>query len=431
MPRVTRSQALDILINKPYLFGHAVGFDQLTPLHNEWIRIMAFGRDDGTLQAHRGSYKTTCISIAIADLMIVKPNDRIMFMRKTGGDVKEVVLQVAKILSHPVTKELAQAIWGVPLKIVKQSSGEIDTNYSRDIKGTSQLVGIGTGGSITGKHFDKIFTDDIVNVQDRVSCAERERTKLIYQELQNIKNRDGRIFNSGTPWHKDDCFSIMPEPKRYDCYATGLIPDDVLEAIKRTMLNSLFAANYELRHVAAEDVIFGNPQTGGSPEHIMQARYSHVDAAYGGEDSTAFTIANKVGDKIYVLGKLFNYHVEEAQPKIIELWTKYCCRTLHCEENSDKGYLRKEFNKQGVRAVGYHENMNKYLKIVTYLKNAWGNIVFVDGTDKAYIEQICEYNENAVHDDAPDSLATIMRLLWTKKTGAEQKHKGIEGGYLL
>lgn len=427
MPRVTRAQAIDLLVNHPYLLGKSIGFDKLTPLHNQWIQDMAFGREDGTLQAHRGSYKTTCITIAIAVLLVLRPKERIMFMRKTSGDVKEVVLQVAKILSHPVTRTLAEAIWGAPLKIVKQSSDEIATNYSRDIKGTSPLLGIGIGGSITGKHYDRIFTDDIVNVQDRVSAAERERTKLIYQELQNIRNRGGRIFNSGTPWHKEDCFSIMPEPKRYDCYVTGLISDSELEAIKSAMLGSLFAANYELRHIAAEDIIFADPVIGGDAEKLMQARYSHVDAAYGGEDSTAFTIAQRVDGKIYVLGKLFHRHVEEAEPQIIELYRYFCVRTMHCEENSDKGYLRKELNKQGVRAVGYNENMNKYLKIVTYLKGAWKDIVFVEGTDQAYIDQICEYNENAEHDDAPDSLATIMRMMWTKRTGTEPPHAGIGG----
>lgn len=430
MPRITRTQAIDLLVNHPYLFGRAVGFDRLTRLHNDWIRLMAYGDKDGTLQAHRGSYKTTCISIAISVMMILTPKDRIMFMRKTDGDVKEVVLQVAKILAHPVTRELAYAIWATPLRIVKQSSCEITTNYSKDIKGTAPLVGIGAGGSITGKHFDKIFTDDIVNVKDRVSSAERERTKIVYQELQNVKNRGGRIFNSGTPWHKEDCFSIMPEPLRFDCYSTGLMADEEIDALKSRMVASLFAANYELRHIASEDVIFDTPITGASPENIMQARYSQVDAAYGGEDFTAFSIAKRVGDKIYVLGKLFACHVEEAQPKIIDLWRQYCVRTLHCEENSDKGYLRKELQKQGVRAVGYHEDTNKYLKIVTYLKNAWPDIVFVEGTDQAFIDQICEYNENAEHDDAPDSLATLVRMMWTKRTGYEKPHAGI-GGLIL
>ena len=57
----------------------------------------------------------------------------------------------------------------------------------------------------------------------------------------------------------------------------------------------------------------------------------------------------------------------------------------------------------------YHEDMNKYLKITSYLKGAWQDVIFVAGTDKEYINQVCDYNENADHDDAPDSLASIIR----------------------
>ena len=33
-----------------------------------------------------------------------------------------------------------------------------------------------------------------------------------------------------------------------------------LEEIKKSMTPSLFAANYELRHIASDDVIFDNPR---------------------------------------------------------------------------------------------------------------------------------------------------------------------------
>ena len=63
--------------------------------------------------------------------------------------------------------------------------------------------------------------------------------------------------------------------------------------------------------------------------------------------------------------------------------------------------------------------MNKHLKITSYLKAEWKNVVFVSGTDIEYINQICDYNENAEHDDAPDSLASIIRRLWKKKDKKE------------
>lgn len=413
---MTREQAVKFLLEQPAKFGAMIGFDKLTDLHNKWIIEMVRGDGDKTLQAHRNSYKTTCVSIALAIIIILLPTRRTMFMRKTDADIKEIIKQVQKILQDEHTIYFVQSIYGVNLKLTVATATEVSTNLSVDAKGTSQLVGTGCGGSITGKHFDFIFTDDIVNVQDRVSKAERDRTKLIYQELQNIKNRGGRIFNTGTPWHADDCFTIMPTPEVYDCYTTGLLTAEQIEEKKQSMTASLFAANYELRHIAAEDVIFDNPQTGAEP-YLVEQGFCHCDAAYGGGDYTAFTIARKYDGKYYVFGKLWNKHIDDVQDEILKLINQYNAGLLYCENNGDKGYLAKELRRRGARVSVYHENMNKFLKITSYLKSCWKDVIFVAGTDSEYINQICDYNENAEHDDAPDSLASLVRKMYNKRDG--------------
>jgi hypothetical protein len=43
----------------------------------------------------------------------------------------------------------------------------------------------------------------------------------------------------------------------------------------------------------------------------------------------------------------------------------------------------------------------------------------VTGTDDKYIEMICDYNEDAEHDDAPDSLASLIRVLMKKNKNAD------------
>lgn len=428
---MSREQAVRFLITKPYKLGHLLGFTKLKKLHNRWIVSMIKGKEDKTLQASRGTYKTTCVSIALALIMILLPNKRIMFMRKTDTDVKEVIKQVAKILKSPQIQVFVQAIYGIQLRLVVESATEISTNLTSDIKGTSQLIGIGMGSSLTGKHFDIIFTDDIVNINDRISKAERERTKTIYQELQNVKNRGGRIFNTGTPWHKDDCFSIMPEAEKYNCYhdeIKEIISADELEDIKSKMLPSLFCANYELRHIASEDVIFDKPVKGADVSLLEQAKYSHIDASYGGEDFTAFTIAKRQGEKIYVFGKMWNKHVDDCLDEIIRYKQGFNGGKIWCEDNGDKGYLAKEIKKKNERAVTYHESMNKFIKITTYLKGDWNNIVFVQGTDEEYIQQILDYNENAEHDDAPDSLASICRLMYSKGNEEQRRIPRMYGG---
>ena len=153
---LTKKQAVELLTKHPLKYAKLLGFDKLQPMHEEWLVDMVRGKEDRTLMAHRASYKTTCVSIALAELIILLPNHRTMFMRKTDADVKEVIKQVQKIISDPHTQYLVQCIYGVNLRFVNQSATELSTNLTNDIRGTSQLVGIGTGGSLTGKHFDMI-----------------------------------------------------------------------------------------------------------------------------------------------------------------------------------------------------------------------------------------------------------------------------------
>ena len=215
----------------------------------------------------------------------------------------------------------------------------------------------------------------------------------------------------------------MPNPERYDCYSTGLIPDDVLSEIRDKMTASLFTANYELRHIAAEDVIFSSPVTAGDPAMVEQGE-CHIDAAYGGEDYTAFTICRKFDGKYYVYGRMWQRHIDDVEDEIIDLRRRFNAGRIMCEDNGDKGYLAKNLRRKGERVVSYHEDMNKFLKITSYLKAEWKNVIFVAGTDAEYIDQICDYNEHAEHDDAPDSCASIIRKLW-KRTGDDKKYTPI------
>ena len=409
-------QYLDLVKNNPIAFGLENGFTDLRDLHNEWIQMFMFAEEDKTLQGHRGSYKTTCLSIAIALLIIIKPHLSIMFMRKSDDDVKEIVLQVGKLLKTECYQELSFALYGTGCKLLKESAYEIDTNLKQNTKGGSQLLGTGSKSSLTGKHADLIFTDDIINVDDRISKAHRERTRMVYQELQNIRNRGGRIVNTGTPWHKDDAFTLMPNISTYDCYSTGLMDDNKIQEIKDSMSASLFAANYELKHIADKDAMFTNSKVddGTNTEKIHGGK-CHVDASYGGEDGTAFTIANEHADGfIYVYGELKQMHIDDCLDGFEEKRKFYRAGTFYSETNADKGYLNKKIQSP---KKPYHEKMNKYIKISTYLKSNWHRIIFIKGTDRDYINQILDYTENATHDDSPDSLASLIREAIDKRGG--------------
>ncbi len=413
-----RADIVNALKENPTALAPRLGFPLLTDLHREWCRDMVFGRGDMTLQAHRGSYKTTTVSIALWLLMILRPNIQIAFFRKTDSDVKEILEQVKKMLLSEATRYLSEGLWGASCTITTNNMLEVSTSLSNDPRGGAQLTGMGIGGSLTGKHYDLIFTDDIVNVKDRASRAERERTKDAYREIKNLINRGGRIYNTGTPWHVDDAFLLMPEPQRWAWDQTGLMTRDEYEEIKKVTTPSLLAANYELRHIPSDDVIFTDPKTGADISMVYQGE-CHVDAAYYGEDFTAFTAQAVHDGRRYVYGRMWRKHVDDVTPQILEEIKRLKLGRMYMETNADKGYGARAFKDAGVRVFPYPESMNKHIKIVTYLKAAWPDVVFCEGTDQEYINQICDYTEDAEHDDAPDSLASLIQ----RGKGMAKPHK--------
>ena len=229
--------------------------------------------------------------------------------------------------------------------------------------------------------------------------------------MQNVRNPGGRIINTGTPWHPEDAFILMPKAKRFDCYQTGLLDDAKLSQLKASMAPSLFAANYELRHIAAENALFPTFPGETSDEAMLYDGIAHIDAAYEGEDFTAFTCGKRVGDKLYLYGRMWRSHVDTVMDVILAECERLRCAPIYCETNGDKGYLGREFKARGAMVRAYPEKMNKHLKISTFLRKWWRNVVFLEGTDPEYISQIMDYNEEAEHDDAPDSAACVCRIL--------------------
>ena len=114
-----------LLMEKPAEAARLCGLTRLTDtLHGRWIREMVFGQGDMTLLAHRGSYKTTCLSFAMAVMLVVYPRKNLLFLRKTDSDVLEVLRQVKLLLATDAMQELTGRIYGSPVQVLR---GDIAT----------------------------------------------------------------------------------------------------------------------------------------------------------------------------------------------------------------------------------------------------------------------------------------------------------------
>ena len=121
MITLSKEQILDLIWCEPIEIGHWVGFKDLTYLHNEWLHDFLFKRDDQTLQGHRGSYKTTTLSLFLAIHAVIAPNETVLFFRKTGGDVTEVIRQTGNILQSGCIREIVSILYGKDLDLAQMN----------------------------------------------------------------------------------------------------------------------------------------------------------------------------------------------------------------------------------------------------------------------------------------------------------------------
>lgn len=182
----------------------------------------------------------------------------------------------------------------------------------------------------------------------------------------------------------------------------------------KSMYKGVFYKRYILGEwCGAEGSLFIEPPKLFAEKSILYDGIAHIDASYGGGDTTAFTCAKRVGDTIYMYGRMWPKHVDYVIDPILALCNDLRCAPIYVETNGDKGYLNKELRRRGAKSLMYSEHMNKYIKISTYLNKWWDSIKFLDTTDPAYIAQIMDYTgqEKDEKDDCPDSASCLCRIL--------------------
>lgn len=401
------------VIDKPHQLGRYLGYKDLVQLHTDWIKYIWRTKEHSSIQAHRNSFKTTAIIIvgSILDLTF-NWNDRISIIRKDFTSASDV----AKIISRHIQGEKYQAffyeLFGFYPGIITDSS----TKFEWDIKETQtpegNIMPFGIGGSITGKHFDWILCDDIITIRDRISRVERNAVdEFIREIIANVIEPGKYVKFSGTPWHKMDTWRLLPIPLIFDVYSTGLkafTPARIAE-IKKYTTASLFAANYELKHISSDETIFQEPSYIKTWDTTIPL-FGHIDAKYQGSHTGAFTIMGPKPDgRIQAIGFKFDRHIEEEYTKLMSLWRKYRCGTVSLELNADKGYAARDLNTRGMFTRTYSEHENKHVKIIQNLKKYYSLIDWHEDTDPEYIAQIMDYIEGQEPDDCADSAASCIR----------------------
>lgn len=446
-----QGKLLKQILRRPHLIGRMVGRDLLEDQHSDWIRWV-WGQPSGVhagLQAHRGAYKTTAVTeIGIIWWWLFHPMDRIALVRKTFTAAADSLAVIKQLMEREEIRELFRLVHGKAPEFLEKRADRLTFDFKRSVTKEGSLGAYGINNLPTGLHVDRALCDDIVTDDDKWSKAEREKTIRSVQELlSNIIDRGKSVMFVGTTWHKEDAWEEVINAacpngvKKFTRDDTGLISDEEFAKICTLNTPAMIAANYFLKHIASDDLLFQNPARENYWIHGVQHHVTaHLDAKFDGDHTTALTIMQQLPETspngrpwIQVTGWCTGEHAEKAADAIVDRCIKHKVRHFFQERNPDKGMLYRaimdRFRAKGYtintskapEVYNYQESTNKQYKIQTHLLYHWQNLVWDINCDRAYRNQILDYQEGAEPDDCPDSAASLLRCFYDTTTTGKPK----------
>lgn len=382
--------------------------------------------------------KTTLAKWLCVYALTLNPKSNIIYTSYSQSLVADIAQSIRNILEHPIYKAM------YPFKAVyeEEELKPIDDFWAEYLKketgkntySTKKIItskgGVclfsSLGSQITGygvgirdcKTFCGLMVIDDANKPDDVYYPKlREKVHRYYEEtLLSRFNSDAPIVNIQQRLHVDDLSGFLQKKYKYETLKKPLLINGVCqiptqytkERIEEIKTNELmFLSQYQQEPTEwINDAFRGVIWASEEETKLIFNGISHTDKGFDGSDGTAFTIGNEKNSIIYLFGKLWQRHIDDCLNDMSYFRKEFRSGTNFTEKNDDKGYMGKNYP----NTVIYQETMNKHFKIMTYLYPNWKRIKFIKGTDEAYIKQIQTYSEKAIHDDAPDSASSLIRL---------------------
>lgn len=419
----------------PHLIGHMVGKNKLTTMHSDWCKMVwdAPGGEHKALMSHRGAYKTTAITeVGIVYYLLFHPSERIALIRETWTEAASTLETIKAYMRNEAVQSLFAYLHGKAPNENRSPFGSVTYDFKRTITKEGSIDAYGINQVPTGRHYDRILCDDIITIKDRLSRAHREMVKQgVLEIMTNIIDPGKSCLFVGTPWHHDDAWvmrneeghTIIPEPWKFRPQDTNILTPEELAKKRSTTSAALFAINYMLdTSVKDEGQVFDEPIYGDWDWTLRPIRiHGHLDAAWDGKCTNALTImAERPDGLIQAYGKVYPGTFDSCKANVAKTCMERNVRNFHIERNPDKGMAAGELRRiPGFPVVhSYSENMNKDIKIISFLKKYWSRIVWDPKTDPEYLMQINDYRPGQDPRDAPDSGASLLRQAFYKGGGA-------------
>jgi len=401
--------------------GKLSGFPDFTTLHDRWV--LHCWKGDGRhkkLTASRGCFKTSaCTIVGTIWWLLFHPNESVLILRKSFEDASSVLTAICKIMEMPEIRELFAFAHGEAWTYSIKRKDCVDFSFRRSAGKDLSITAKGLDGSLTGVHCSAAILDDVVTIKDKLSAAERKRTELILRDVYtSIIDRGRGVTILGTPWHPLDALSTIPieDSMSFNIYECNLFTPEQIAEKRKTETAVGWASQYEMRHISGESNPFADLKETTWQTTGIDKVYAHVDTAYGKGDFCAVTIgAKRFNGDIQIVGLCTKLSISDWLPFLVDKLKFYRVKKVFVEDNCDKGWTSSRLKERGLLVGSYLESTQKVHKISTFITEAWDDCYFdTNQSDEQYLAMISGWDPTTDYDDAPDSLASLIRACFAK-----------------
>ena len=189
---------------------------QLQPFHKLMLHYSL--RHPISLQlAFRGAGKTTSVEIVRIIHDIVKDKDvRILIVSKTQGFATDILREVKQ---HLEENERFREVFGDLVGEGKWTDTEITVKGRSKPMKESTVTCVGIGGQLIGKHFDRVYGDDLVDEDNSRTENGRNGTKTWYYKVMHpTMEPHCELHLFGTRYHFSDLYGWLIDNEMADCH---------------------------------------------------------------------------------------------------------------------------------------------------------------------------------------------------------------------
>lgn len=452
------SECLGIAANDEF------GFKDLTPTHKELCSFLQFDKSKTKMiLMPRYSFKSTITTIGhVLWQLLYDPNERILIYSDSAAKASNFLNGIKAHIEGKAPNSRFRDYfpgWETDPRTGKWNESEIIISQ-RTVNFPEPTID--TGGietSKVGKHYDRIYFDDIVSDLNVTTKAQMDKTYECYQKSLSLLKPGGHVIITGTRWAFGDPYgTIQANTERLGTFIRAIekdgkypfesigLDEKFLTEQKKKQGSYVVSCLYYNNPISDEDAIF-------KYEHFKfykPSSFNHndlyitatLDPAGEGEDYTAISVVGTDRElNMYILD-LVNDHLKPNQivEAIIRLSYKWKFSKLGVETNFFRGLLEKEikmaceeerknqhwkpfsmevFNATAKRGESKH---NRIMALQPYHER--GSIYFpceadnpkVENLRGAYSElsmQMVQYtvNHRPTHDDLLDALAYEIELI--------------------